>query len=77
MGDVDPLAMATWQPGEPVPFSFLVDTFDVSTFHALLRHLMRMWLNYGLNMPQAMVCTRSFAAFVLLHSQLSTFTRYW
>ena len=29
MGDVDPLAMATWQPGEPVPFSFLVDAFDV------------------------------------------------
>ena len=31
MGDVDPLALATWQPGEPVPFSFLVDAFDVSS----------------------------------------------
>jgi len=31
MGDIDPLAMATWQPGEPVPFSFLVDAFDVSS----------------------------------------------
>ena len=30
MGDIDPLALATWQAGEPVPFSFLVDTFDVS-----------------------------------------------
>ena len=34
MGDVDPLAMATWQAGEPVPFSFLVDAFDVRSAHA-------------------------------------------
>ncbi len=31
MGNVDPLSMATWKAGEPVPFSFLVDTFDVRT----------------------------------------------
>ena len=29
MGEVDPLTMATWAPGEPVPFSFLADTFEV------------------------------------------------
>ena len=29
MGSIDPLSMATWQAGDPVPFSFLVDTFDV------------------------------------------------
>ena len=29
MGAIDPLKMATWKAGEPVPFSFLVETFEV------------------------------------------------
>ena len=29
MGAIDPLKMATWSAGEPVPFSFLVETFEV------------------------------------------------
>ena len=32
MGAIDPLKMATWAAGEPVPFSFLVDTFEVQVF---------------------------------------------
>lgn len=30
MRELDPLKMATWAVGEPVPFSFLVETFEVT-----------------------------------------------